>query len=1116
MRTLLFILALAAMTALPAEAQRLQSLQSQPFSSTSTSLLNRADVRAAVSVESKIGPLRHLGGTLQAIHAARQAYLADRAAGLAVAPFDEAVSLSAVAGERVIVDVFAHSDNGTGALASDLAALGFKETGRYRHVVSGWLPVDAIEEAAALSTLRAASAALATTQRFSSEQIEALRATRDARPGSIIGEASVALRVDGSRTQFGIDGTGVTIGVLSDSYDTSSAGGGAAGGVTSGDLPANVNVLDEFDNVGIDEGRAMIELAFDVAPGADFAFHTAFEGQASFAQGITDLRNAGSDVVVDDIIYFAEPYFQDGIIAQSADASFAAGVPYFSSAGNQANRGYEAEFIDSGQDAVIGGVTYDLHDFDPGPGVDTRLAAAQAGSVSYFLHYDEPSINAGAGQAPTSDYAIVTVQTGTTNIITFADTDNASTGIPFEISTLNGNGGFEIQILRRSGVARRVALAVFGGNSAFFEYDGGDSGGATSYGHANAAGAFGVGAAPWFNTPPFTAAAEAVPEGFTSYGGVLVRLNPDGTRKATAEDREKPDATASDADNNTFFGNDTASDPDTNPNFFGTSAAAPNLAAVAALMIEVAGGPGSLTPAQIYSTIENTADDITTADGTGLGYDRRTGNGFVRGDLAIETFAPGAAVLDGDPNWYLLASPTSNTTVDQLAQQNLVAGVPGFYPTFSGGPPATPTLYTGYDGTAWTPSTGTGEVIASGQGFLWYFWDQAFTPTEATTNASSAVAFPVGLTPPGAVNTADADVTLHADGNRINALGNPFGTTLDVTDVMNWPGGKKIASRGRVFVWDPDAATWRFGTAAPTVEPWQGFAVRAKQSAGGKVLTIPASAAGGAAPEKQAEERRVLAFELDGAALGTGRSLADRALEISFDAGADSGWDETDAEKFAPLANAFVVLGVEAELDGRPVLKAGESRAETPASFSVPLALESVGAQAALTLRWPTLETLPAEWTVTLRDLATGETIDLRRQESYAFRAATTALKATTAEPILRDADASGASTRFILSVETGVVAESHVEAFAFGLSEVAPNPVQQEGRVAFSLAEGGEAEVAVFDVQGRQVAVLAEGRHEAGQHEVIWPAGSLAPGVYVVRLLSDTEVATRRAVVVR
>ena len=55
-----------------------------------------------------------------------------------------------------------------------------------------------------------------------------------------------------------------------------------------------------------------MEIIHDVAPGATLAFHTAFDGQADFAQGILDLKKAGAKVIVDDVGYIDEPMFQDG------------------------------------------------------------------------------------------------------------------------------------------------------------------------------------------------------------------------------------------------------------------------------------------------------------------------------------------------------------------------------------------------------------------------------------------------------------------------------------------------------------------------------------------------------------------------------------------------------------------------------------------------------------------------------------------------------------------------------------------------------------------------------------------------------------------------------------
>ncbi|MEM1054397.1 MAG: reprolysin-like metallopeptidase [Bacteroidota bacterium] len=115
------------------------------------------------------------------------------------------------------------------------------------------------------------------------------------------------------------------------------------------------------------------------------------------------------------------------------------------------------------------------------------------------------------------------------------------------------------------------------------------------------------------------------------------------------------------------------------------------------------------------------------------------------------------------------------------------------------------------------------------------------------------------------------------------------------------------------------------------------------------------------------------------------------------------------------------------------------------------------------------------------------------------------------------DPDGSGKvkpkSDTFEISATAALAAKSGVE---LALGAIAPNPTRGAARVPFTLAEAGEVRVAVYDVQGREVAVLAEGHHAAGSQEAIWAAGDLAPGVYVVRLATGPEVLVRRAVVVR
>ena len=83
-----------------------------------------------------------------------------------------------------------------------------------------------------------------------------------------------------------------------------------------------------------DEGRAMLQGVHDLAPGAALAFATAAEGPDAFAANIRALARAGADVIVDDITYLTEPFFQSGVIDRAVTSVVRRGVSYLSSAGN--------------------------------------------------------------------------------------------------------------------------------------------------------------------------------------------------------------------------------------------------------------------------------------------------------------------------------------------------------------------------------------------------------------------------------------------------------------------------------------------------------------------------------------------------------------------------------------------------------------------------------------------------------------------------------------------------------------------------------------------------------------------------------------------------------------
>jgi len=153
--------------------------------------------------------------------------------------------------------------------------------------------------------------------------------------------------------QQGLTGAGITIGVLSDSFNTAQFAKhpprtNAEQDEKDGYLPV-VDVLQDSGGPGpgTDERRAICLIAYAEAPGCKEAFATANPSEVNFANNIIRLRTeANCDIIDDDVGYFDEPVFSDGIVSQAVDevvtSTKLAGkkVIYTSSAGNDGNSGY--------------------------------------------------------------------------------------------------------------------------------------------------------------------------------------------------------------------------------------------------------------------------------------------------------------------------------------------------------------------------------------------------------------------------------------------------------------------------------------------------------------------------------------------------------------------------------------------------------------------------------------------------------------------------------------------------------------------------------------------------------------------------------------------------------
>ena len=531
-------------------------------------------------------------------------------------------------------------------LLRELRQLGLEEGAVVGPVVSGRLPISAIKQAAALPSLRGMVPSYARTS-----------------VGSVESEADSAHAADTARLNTGTSGNGQKVCVLSDSYNTASVATSASEDVQSGDLPGNgnpagrttpVDVLEDYDGTDpspTDEGRAMLQLIHDIAPGATLGFHTAFGGLGVFTTGIEDLADAGCTVIVDDVRYNVEPFYQDGPVSNAVDDVVNNDeVSYFSSAGNDGRNSYEAPFRDSGNPGVISSSSV-AHDFDSSTlSTDTRqkITIEADGTFQIFsFQWTDPSALVEGSSGPDTDIDIALV-TENDSIVARSSDDNISIGFPVESFEYTNDGSSAetrfLVIEKAAGPAPDQIKSVYSGSD--FTIEEYDTAGPTIYGHPMAEGAMAVAAAPFYNTAAFNPNADpAALEPFSSKGGIKIRFDQNGNALGTPEDRKKPEVTGTDAVDNTFFGDDIRDsffngiDADPHPNFFGTSAAAPNIAAIAALIKQAR---PELAPSEVYTRLEENSEDVTTRQtrsgdfvSIASGRDPWSGYGFVWADEAV-------------------------------------------------------------------------------------------------------------------------------------------------------------------------------------------------------------------------------------------------------------------------------------------------------------------------------------------------------------------------------------------------------------------------------------------------------------------------------------------------
>ncbi len=414
------------------------------------------------------------------------------------------------------------------------------------------------------------------------------------RTGSVTSQGDSVLRADEVRREFGLSGTGVRVGVISNGVDT------LASGQSTGDLPpdcptelapdtASCIIVDPRRRGMENEGRAMLEIIHDLAPGAILGFSSGIQGITGFVGAIDFLQHEfHADVIVDDVGYLNEPFFEDGIISMRVQQAIDAGVVFISSAGNDAQRHYQA-LLNLPAGCPTGVKRQCLHQFAPDD-TTQRFTLQPGQTIRVVLQWDNPF---GAAEDDLNLYLLE----GDTELASATERQRL-TRRPLEITPLYTNQTGRVQqvdlvvdaIILNSGTTPLIEMFFITESSAEYVTNA-DS----IFGHPAVRGVLTIGAVPVHDPTRI--------QPYSSRGPVTIS-------HPLPETRAKPDLVATDCVRTSVPGFQT---------FCGTSAAAPHVAALAALILEA---EPEATPDRVRMLLQQNAVDLGSP-----GFDMTYGSG---------------------------------------------------------------------------------------------------------------------------------------------------------------------------------------------------------------------------------------------------------------------------------------------------------------------------------------------------------------------------------------------------------------------------------------------------------------------------------------------------------
>jgi hypothetical protein len=386
--------------------------------------------------------------------------------------------------------------------------------------------------------------------------------------------------------------------------------------------------------------------------------------------------------------------------------------------------------------------------------------------------------------------------------------------------------------------------------------------------------------------------------------------------------------------------------------------------------------------------------------------------------------------------------------------------------------------------------------LTAGAGFLVY----VFADTDNDGDDDLAVTLSVN----GTANNSSATVGSIGSGNWA-LIGNPYVATIDWDDVSK----TNLATSAYVYddansrynAWNGSAGNLSNGLIAA----YQGFWVQASGGTGSVTIeTADKSTTVGTFYKTVADNTGSMSFSV------TSGDYEDRTF-VSFMANGAPGMDNADAYKLLPMSPSERVVGISyAEGNGLDISNLPSSH---EGSIAIPLDVmyltvdddyNFVTGEIDVAMSWD-LSSLPGHVSLILTDNVIGTAVNLTEESEITF--------STEAKGSFPAYGSGGVNiypqvgeSRFTLTVAYSALTSNDEPANlpgSFALHPAYPNPFNPSTTISFDILDAADRNTSlhIYDITGKLVETLVNGRVPVGTHAITWNPKNLSSGLYILQL---------------